>query len=626
MRVRCLPVAHSEQSNFWLTKSGKHYYGQGGEMMANGSQFGDELSSDLSNVANGAVKATQAAIAAAKAVANLAAGNVAGAVAEVAKNGTLMKTLLIGVLISGILTFALFLSPIVLLIQLPSSIFGGLVDAMGRAADTDQLQWLIDDANMKAAADNFWGFITGNGSDPVQYIDSAASYLDNDNYDSYWSETNLQTAVLNNYFKKSYTNACTRAQKQSLIDEEIDKDTLKKQAEASGYASDKIYFETAEFTPDEVGDYQKVSFYIIALDSWKNTNTNEDKDESAADVLSRMVEVAKKVSPNGFIDNLETALGIEDEHFWVITYTTEGEAGEEVVGTEPVMINVPDPENPGEYIQVQDKNEDGTPKTRNVTAPNYTYTTTISVELNGNIREKLYEAYDIDPTETRSNHTGVFLPKEESTADTSYHTSAGADREAFKVADLIEQNVQRLMEIYGVPDIVGVSGGVNIVGGTGNVNPLTPEQLEAIKEALANESANLTDKQAAVINFAMQIINSSDPAGTAAAMGVTKFGGMCQGFITDIITLAGAYSGGRPASALDAYRNYSTGIHSTSEPPQPGSILWFNSSTAPQYGHAVLYVGGGVTLETWSSGVVISTFDECINRSWSEYIGWGFMY
>lgn len=593
--------------------------------MEGGPQFGNSLSSDVSNVANKAVEATRAAMALAKAGAHLAAGDVVGAGIEVAKNGTLLKSILLAALIAGILFFGLMIAPIVLILQLPSSIFGGLVDAVGRTADTVQLDWMITDANMKAAADNFWGFITGNSSDPVEFVDSAASYLNNDNYDSYWGESNLQMAVLNSYFKQSYTNACKRAQSQTQIDDEIDKEELKKKAENAGIASSRIYFVTNDFLPSESAGYQKIACYIIALDSWKNTNLNDSTEESTVDTLSRMVEVAKKISPNGFIDNIETALNIEDEHLWVVTYDTVGEQGSEVVGQVQATTTEQDPDDPEKTIEVPLYDDDGNPVMVDVTEPNYTYTTTISIDLNGNIREKLYEEYGIDPTETRSNHNGIFLPSDESTADTTYHATAGEGRVPLTVADVLEQNVQRLMEIYGIPDITGATGGTSIGGGVGNSNPLTEEQLEAIKEALQNESANLTDKQAAVVAFAMQIIQSSSPEQTARQLGVTHFGGKCQGFLTDIFTLSGAYSGPRPDSALDGYRMTSP-IHPTTEPPQPGASLYFNSDTAPQYGHVVLYVGGGITLETWSSGVVISTFESVINRSWSHYLGWGYLY
>lgn len=593
--------------------------------MEGGPQFGDSLSSDVSNVANKAVDATRAAMALARAGAHLAAGDVVGAGVEIAKNGTLLKTILITAAVTGVLAISILLAPIALIFQLPSSIIGGLSDAVGRAADTSQLNWLITDANMKAAADNFWGFITGNSSDPVEFVDSAASYLDDEKYDSYWGETNLQMAVLNNYFKQSYTNACTRAKKQTQIDEEIDKEQLKKDAEAAGIDSSRIYFTTNDFFPSESAGYQKIACYIIALDSWKNTNTKEPEDRTAADTLSRMVEVAKKFSPNGFIDNIETALNIKDEHLWVVTYDTVGEQGTEVVGQVQATTTKQDPNDPEKTIEVPLYDDDGNPVMVDVTEPNYTYTTTISVELNGNIREKLYEEYGIDPSETRSNHSGIFLPSEESTADTTYNATGGEGRVPLKVADVIEQNVQRLLEIYGIPNITGATGGTMIGGGVGSSNPLTEEQLEAIKEALQNESANLTDKQAAVVAFAMEIINSPNPEQKARQLGVTRFGGMCQGFLTDIFTLSGAYSGPRPNSALDGYRMTSP-IHPTTEPPQPGASLYFNSDTAPEYGHVVLYVGGGITLETWSSGVIISTFESVINRSWSHYLGWGYLY
>lgn len=593
--------------------------------MEGGPQYGDSLASDVSKVANAAVDTTKAAMALAKAGAHLAAGDVVGAGVEVVKNGTLLKTLVITVFIAVLFSLCIMLAPAILLVQLPSSIIGGLADAMGRAADTTQLNWLIADANMKAAADNFWGFITGNSEDPVEFVDSAASYFD-DNYDSYWGETNLQMAVLNSYFKKSYTNACKRAQSQSQIDEEIDKEKLKKDAEDAGYNSSRIYFTTSEFLPSESAGYQKIACYIIALDSWKYTNdTDAQVDKSAADTLSRMVEVAKKISPNGFIDSIETALDIEDEHLWVVTYDTVGEAGTEVTGKKQATTTVPDPNDPSKTIEVPVYNEDGTPKMVDVTEPKYTYTTTISVELNGNIREKLYEEYGIDPTETRSNHSGIFLPEDESTADTTYTATGGEGRVALTVADVIEQNVQRLLEIYGIPNITGATGGTSIGGGMGSENPLTQEQIDAIKEALANESANLTDKQAAVVAFAMEIINSPYPEQKARELEVTHFGGLCQGFLTDIFTLSGAYSGPRPGSALEGYR-MTDPIHPPSEPPQPGASLYFNSDTAPEFGHVVLYVGGGITLETWSSGVVISTFESVINRSWSHYLGWGYLY
>lgn len=588
--------------------------------------YADNMATDASSVANTAKQGIKDAKTAVNVAKNLATGNVAGAAVEAVKNPNFLKNVIITAIIVFMMLLSIIVAPIVLALALPINIFTGIADAVSHVGEDIKTQWLISEASFSNAANDFWNVVLGTGGGSELFISDTAGYFDDKDSDIYWGESNLQISVLNNYFKSSYTNACKRAN--NSIDANVDQEALKDEAEAAGIERDYVKFNTVEVSADSTANFQRVAFYIMAMDSYKNTLSNDGSNsETNVEKLTRMVDMAKKITPNGFIDAFETAFNIEDEHMWVTNYSTSFSDAEEVVGYEHKTHQEDDPDNPGQKITVEDKDENGNPiddTSKPITKMVRTYTTTVTVQLNADIRNKMYEMYGIDTAETYSDHSTVF--HEDATSSASITPTSGVKTTP---ADIIEQEVDQMMSIYQIPDINGTTGGAGIYGsGVGTTtNTLTDEEIAALVAQLGDETKNLSENEKKVVALAQAILSSPNPELVARQAGITHFtGGVCQGFVTDLLQAAGVYSGSRPLSALDGWRNYVSDKHDISEPPTPGSLLYFNSSISPEYGHVALYVGGGMTLEVWTDGIVISTFENTISQSWSSYIGWGHMY
>lgn len=589
------------------------------------SSYSDSMAADAASVANTAKQGIKDAKTAVNVAKNLATGNVAGAAVEAVKNPNFIKNIIIAAIITFMLLLSVIVAPITLALALPINIFSGIADAVEHIGEDIKTQWLIGEAAFSNAANDFWNVLLGTGGDSELFISDTAGYFDEKDSDIYWGESNLQISVLNNYFKSSYANACKRAN--NNVSSNVDQAALTEEAVADGIESDYVKFNTVEVSADSTANFQRVAFYLMAMDSYKySLNNDGSNSETNVEKLTRMVDMAKKITPNGFIDAFETAFNIEDEHMWVTNYDTTYNDVEEVVGYEHKTHEENDPNNPGHKITVEDKDENGNPiddPDKPIKKMVRTYTTTVTVQLNADIRNKMYEMYEIDMTETFNDHSAVF--HEDSTSSATITPTSGTKATP---ADIIEQEVDQMMTIYKIPDINGTTGGAGIYGGGvgTTTNTLTEEELAQLLAQLGEETAGLSEAEKRVVALAQSIISSPNPELVARQAGITHFtGGVCQGFITDLLQAAGAYSGERPDSALDAWRNFVKDKHDISEPPTPGSLLYFNSSTAPEYGHVALYVGGGMTLEVWESGIVISTFENTITQGWSSYIGWGHM-
>ena len=131
------------------------------------------------------------------------------------------------------------------------------------------------------------------------------------------------------YFRKSYKNAATRAN--NKYDDLVDEDALTQQALDDGIeSSDYVKFVTNNMTTDDNKGFQRVSFYIMALDSYKYTTSNDETQEDAdTERLKRMIKKAKEISPNGLLDDAITALSalginidLGSDKLWVVSTDT----------------------------------------------------------------------------------------------------------------------------------------------------------------------------------------------------------------------------------------------------------------------------------------------------------------
>ena len=98
-------------------------------------------------------------------------------------------------------------------------------------------------------------------------------------------------------------------------------------------------FTNVPLEENEEKGFQKVAFYIMAMDAYKYTLSNDSSlDKSNEERLTRMMDVAKEISPNGIMDIIEddinTLFNIKDDSMWVASYNTTSADKDEIVGYE----------------------------------------------------------------------------------------------------------------------------------------------------------------------------------------------------------------------------------------------------------------------------------------------------
>ena len=245
-------------------------------------QYGDSMAQDASNVANAAVQTAKDVKTVAAVAGNVAAGNVAGAVKEVIKNPEFLKKLLCVALVIGFFQFMLIAGPFIVAIAMPGSIFSAVKDAFNHKEENVLEGWDMSDADdsLKTTANGFYDYLSSEGTESDQsfFTSNTADYGDSPSTDAFWGESNLQITALDKYFRKSYKNAATRAN--NKYDDLVDEDALTQQALDDGIeSSDYVKFVTNNMTTDDNKGFQRVSFYIMALDSYKYTTSNDETQE-----------------------------------------------------------------------------------------------------------------------------------------------------------------------------------------------------------------------------------------------------------------------------------------------------------------------------------------------------------
>lgn len=595
-------------------------------------QYGDSMAQDASNVANAAVQTAKDVKTVAAVAGNVAAGNVAGAVKEVIKNPEFLKKLLCVALVIGFFQFMLIAGPFIVAIAMPGSIFSAVKDAFNHKEENVLEGWDMSDADdsLKTTANGFYGYLSSEGTESEQsfFTSNTADYGDSPSTDAFWGESNLQITALDKYFRKSYKNAATRAN--NKYNDLVDENALKQQALDDRIESaDYVKFVTNNMTTDDNKGFQRVSFYIMALDSYKYTTSNDDSQEDAdTERLKRMIKKAKEISPNGLLDDAITALSalginidLGSDKLWVVSTDTTYDDVEDVVGYETIKEWVVDEyDKNGKPVKGHEEDTGEIDPQRPIMKMVRTYTTTISLELNSNIRNSLYESYGIDPTENIGNHSDAF----KSTENPNYSTTENLNGKTMTAADIIEQQVEQYMEVYKVPRTAGGTGteiGTIGPGGSGQVSNMSDEEIQAILAAL--NSGDYTPKQQALVSKLQDALNS--PLGLTGYMksiGCTVATNMCQAFVADFYSKCGQarISFG---SAINAYNTSAVckkGQQGYDTPPD-GASVYIGAN------HVGIYIGGCV-IDSVYGQIQVMPFEKWKSQKYYQsgggYLGWGF--
>lgn len=595
-------------------------------------QYGDSMAQDASNVANAAVQTAKDVKTVAAVAGNVAAGNVAGAVKEVIKNPEFLKKLLCVALVIGFFQFMLIAGPFIVAIAMPGSIFSAVKDAFNHKEENVLEGWDMSDADdsLKTTANGFYDYLSSEGTESEQsfFTSNTADYGDSPATDAFWGESNLQITALDKYFRKSYKNAATRAN--NKYDDLVDEDALTQQALDDGIeSSDYVKFVTNNMTTDDNKGFQRVSFYIMALDSYKYTTSNDETQEDAdTERLKRMIKKAKEISPNGLLDDAITALSalginidLGSDKLWVVSTDTTYDDVQDVVGYETIKEWVVDEyDKNGKPVKGHEEDTGEIDPQRPIMKMVRTYTTTISLELNSNIRNSLYESYGIDPTENIGNHSDAF----KSTESPNYSTTENLNGKTMTAADIIEQQVEQYMEVYNVPRTAGGTGteiGTIGPGGSGQVSNMSDEEIQAILAATNN--GNYTPKQQALVSKLQDALNS--PLGLTGYMksiGCTVATNYCQAFVADFYSKCGQarISFGSAINAYNTSAICKKGQQGYDTPPD-GASVYIGAN------HVGIYIGGCV-IDSVYGQIQVMPFEKWKSQKYYQsgggYLGWGF--
>lgn len=595
-------------------------------------QYGDSMVQDASNVANAAVQTAKDVKTVAAVAGNVAAGNVAGAVKEVIKNPEFLKKLLCVALVIGFFQFMLIAGPFIVAIAMPGSIFSAVKDAFNHKEENVLEGWDMSDADdsLKTTANGFYDYLSSEGTESEQsfFTSNTADYGDSPSTDAFWGESNLQITALDKYFRKSYKNAATRAN--NKYDDLVDEDALTQQALDDGIeSSDYVKFVTNNMTTDDNKGFQRVSFYIMALDSYKYTTSNDETQEDAdTERLKRMIKKAKEISPNGLLDDAITALSalginidLGSDKLWVVSTDTTYDDVQDVVGYETIKEWVVDEyDKNGKPVKGHEEDTGEIDPQRPIMKMVRTYTTTISLELNSNIRNSLYESYGIDPTENIGDHSDAF----KSTESPNYSTTENLNGKTMTAADIIEQQVEQYMEVYNVPRTAGGTGtdiGTIGPGGSGQVSNMSDEEIQAILAATSN--GNYTPKQQALVSKLQEALNS--PLGLTGYMksiGCTVATNYCQAFVADFYSKCGQarISFGSAINAYNTSAICKKGQQGYDTPPD-GASVYIGAN------HVGIYIGGCV-IDSVYGQIQVMPFEKWKSQKYYQsgggYLGWGF--
>lgn len=595
-------------------------------------QYGDSMAQDASNVANAAVQTAKDVKTVAAVAGNVATGNVAGAVKEVIKNPEFLKKLLCVALVIGFFQFMLIAGPFIVAIAMPGSIFSAVKDAFNHKEENVLEGWDMSDADdsLKTTANGFYDYLSSEGTESEQsfFTSNTADYGDSPSTDAFWGESNLQITALDKYFRKSYKNAATRAN--NKYDDLVDEDALTQQALDDGIeSSDYVKFVTNNMTTDDNKGFQRVSFYIMALDSYKYTTSNDETQEDAdTERLKRMIKKAKEISPNGLLDDAITALSalginidLGSDKLWVVSTDTTYDDVQDVVGYETIKEWVVDEyDKNGKPVKGHEEDTGEIDPQRPIMKMARTYTTTISLELNSNIRNSLYESYGIDPTENIGNHSDAF----KSTESPNYSTTENLNGKTMTAADIIEQQVEQYMEVYNVPRTAGGTGteiGTIGPGGSGQVSNMSDEEIQAILAATNN--GNYTPKQQALVSKLQDALNS--PLGLTGYMksiGCTVATNYCQAFVADFYSKCGQarISFGSAINAYNTSAICKKGQQGYDTPPD-GASVYIGAN------HVGIYIGGCV-IDSVYGQIQVMPFEKWKSQKYYQsgggYLGWGF--
>lgn len=595
-------------------------------------QYGDSMAQDASNVANAAVQTAKDVKTVAAVAGNVATGNVAGAVKEVIKNPEFLKKLLCVALVIGFFQFMLIAGPFIVAIAMPGSIFSAVKDAFNHKEENVLEGWDMSDADdsLKTTANGFYDYLSSEGTESDQsfFTSNTADYGDSPSTDAFWGESNLQITALDKYFRKSYKNAATRAN--NKYDDLVDEDALTQQALDDGIeSSDYVKFVTNNMTTDDNKGFQRVSFYIMALDSYKYTTSNDETQEDAdTERLKRMIKKAKEISPNGLLDDAITALSalginidLGSDKLWVVSTDTTYDDVQDVVGYETIKEWVVDEyDKNGKPVKGHEEDTGEIDPQRPIMKMVRTYTTTISLELNSNIRNSLYESYGIDPTENIGDHSDAF----KSTENPNYSTTENLNGKTMTAADIIEQQVEQYMEVYNVPRTAGGTGtdiGTIGPGGSGQVSNMSDEEIQAILAATNN--GNYTPKQQALVSKLQDALNS--PLGLTGYMksiGCTVATNYCQAFVADFYSKCGQarISFGSAINAYNTSAICKKGQQGYDTPPD-GASVYIGAN------HVGIYIGGCV-IDSVYGQIQVMPFEKWKSQKYYQsgggYLGWGF--
>lgn len=223
-----------------------------------------------------------------KAAGQAAAGDFAGAAATMVSHPKTLIKVIAAAIVIALIPVLLLLFGFMFLTQIPGTIAETTMSALGETVDEVVLGWEGFKAQLSNGIDDFLTWITtGEKGDASQAYQDDIAIASDDIFQSYIGTSNVIVAVLNNYFRDTYTDYLESVKKKAQ--DEVEKAKKAAMSDPNNVTIDNI---TCTIDKDlyDGKNYLNWTFYIMAGDSYAART-----DKGLSFRVPKMVEAAKKL-------------------------------------------------------------------------------------------------------------------------------------------------------------------------------------------------------------------------------------------------------------------------------------------------------------------------------------------
>lgn len=223
-----------------------------------------------------------------KAAGQAAAGDFAGAAATMVSHPETLIKVIAAAIVIALIPVLLLLFGFMFLTQIPGTIAETTMSALGETVDEVVIGWEGFKAQLSNGIDDFLTWITtGEKGDASQAYQDDIAIASDDIFQSYIGTSNVIVAVLNNYFRDTYTDYLESVKKKAQ--DEVEKAKKAAMSDPNNVTIDNI---TCTIDKDlyDGKNYLNWTFYIMAGDSYAART-----DEELSFRVPKMVEAAKKL-------------------------------------------------------------------------------------------------------------------------------------------------------------------------------------------------------------------------------------------------------------------------------------------------------------------------------------------